>query len=177
MRTPSTRTTNRIRQPPIAALYPKRKPHYIPLSFLPLMIILISSLALTPAFEFPDLGPLFNCDQSKRTGAFIFPVEINCTDPKNHQGIKRYEANVLSYHEHFTDIVIHQCTLRESEYDCNPKSITGFLYQFDKAKHIRYIHTTKTECLDALRTNFTKYGRLVSEENILTTKQHKEYSC
>ena len=44
-------------------------------------------------------------------------------------------------------------------------------------RHIRYIHTTKTECLDALRTNFTKYGRLVNEENVLTTKQKKAYSC
>ena len=72
---------------------------------------------------------------------------------------------------------MHQCTLREIELDCDPTSIIGFLNQFDHAKHVRYIQVTKTECLTALQTNLTKYGKLVFKKGILTTTQHMEYSC
>ena len=106
LRTPSERKhKSQPDQTTVAALYPKASRPYLPLSQLPITLIFMAAMA--PAFEAPDLGPLFNYDRSKRSAAFIFPININCSDPKDHKGIKRYEANVLSYHEHFTDIWMH----------------------------------------------------------------------
>ena len=142
----------------------------------PIAVIMMLLFAWTiPTGATPDLGPLYNCDESTYLGVYALTDPLPCLREPANSKVKTFKAMVKEYRLTQTTMKIFHCSLIKVTLNCKE----NFFGAKDRqAPSEEVVPIPKLECQKAATLKRTIYGNLQQVgHNRWRTAVTKQYSC
>ena len=121
-----------------------------------------------------NIGPIFNCEESAMEALYDIPTETKCNQAFGSNKVKRLNAQVFKFKPGKRVVDIYHCQTLEVFKKCK-ESFFGFK---EKTHHERPKLVSISECMQAVHSKITKYGRLIKKtRNLWANDMGHEYRC
>ena len=105
----------------------------------------------------PDIGAIYNCEQTQHEGIFAPPSERSCQRHFNTSKLTVLSAEVRQYKQEITNVELFYCEAEHVVKECKE----NFLGVDDKQVHANSVRVTKRQCYTAVRSFISPYGQLI----------------